>query len=65
MWFAWSAFFPETELINSDNGAADETSGPREIVVDMLNFYFEPSEIQVEPGVDFNFMIIAAPEIEN
>ncbi|MFN2363615.1 MAG: DUF3179 domain-containing protein [Halarsenatibacteraceae bacterium] len=68
MWFGWSAFFPETELIGKENivkNDNEENSEPREIVVDMLNYYFEPSKIHVEPGVDFNFMITPAPEIEN
>ncbi|MGM0415144.1 MAG: DUF3179 domain-containing (seleno)protein [Bacillota bacterium] len=60
MWFGWSAFFPETELIDNDNPVKndnDEISKPREIVVDMLNFYFEPSEIQVEPGEEVSFIV--------
>lgn|GEM_PF-606018 len=57
MWFAWYAFFPETELIDNDNDLVSETSEPREIVVDMLNFYFEPSEIQVEPGEEVTFIV--------
>ena len=60
MWFGWSAFFPETVLIDNDNTVKNdpkETSKPREIVVDMLNYYFEPSEIQVEPGEEVTFIV--------
>ena len=60
MWFAWSAFFPETELIDNEyivKNNIEKISGPREIVVDMLNFYFEPSEIKVEPGEEVTFNV--------
>lgn len=60
MWFGWSAFFPETELIGNANPVINDneaSSKPREIIVDMLNFYFEPAEIQVEPGEEVTFIV--------